>query len=213
MVTQDDKFRFTCTLERQRDHLRIEYTIDNRTADDALALVGIPSFAVDGAKEVLPENAYVDLKDGAVHILKRALSIPEGFSLDSYATPYGRVVPAGGAFAEAFVLPLPVKESNPVKRRILQREGMVAALKESTAREVIVSVGILASRGRPIDFTNPGETLCLWIHEDPAYPDLLSPFPPHRAQYLQTTLSARFRLNDALPVLEYESRPWPSPQR
>jgi hypothetical protein len=190
----------TCVLALHADRLEVRYRIDNRRKDAAAVLDRIPSQDIDGAVEYDRDDVYVDLQGEVLRLTKGALLVREVFP-GVYDYPDARLVASGASLADTFVVPIPVKVRIPYKK--LGRGETIAA-KKAVAREVGVAVGVV-----------PADAGCELSRNHPAYPDAVSVrgevFEPGGGLLLlgQTMLSVRFELGEELPVLDYESFPWP----
>lgn len=191
----------TVRLVRHVDRLEVRYRVDNRRRDEIYVMNQIPSKAVDGALEYRPDDVYVDIAGETLQLTKGALPVRWTFPA-VYDYPDARMVASGASLTETFVVPVPAK----VRTRYTRRKGRgeTRAAKRAIAREVIVGIGIV-----------PSGVGCTFSRERPEYPDVVTVAgdiaEPEGGLLLmgQTMLSVRFELEEELPVLDYESFPWP----
>ena len=189
-----------CSLTRHADRLEVRYRIDNRRKDELAVMDRIQSTGIDGADEFLPDDVYVDLHGEAVQLIKGALLVRDMFPA-VYDYPDARMVAPGGSLEGTFVVPIPVKVRTRYKRLGL---GEPRASKKAAAREVVIQIGVV-----------PASAGCKFSRHHPAYPDVVTVTgdisDPTGAYLLQcqTMLSVRFELPEDLPVLDYETFPWP----
>lgn len=187
------------TLLRHADRLEVHYRVDNRRSDTIAVLNQILRTGIDGGPEYSPDDVYIDLDDGALRLTKGALPVPEGLFLSVYPFPDALMIPPGTSFEETFRVPVPVKVRNPFRRR---GKGETVASKRGSARSVVLEIGIV-----------PPTPACIFTRSHPAYPDVWSGVwvtaKPGVQLECQTMLTARFELDESLPVLDYDTHPWP----
>jgi hypothetical protein len=189
----------TCTLTREERRLVVQYRIDNHRHEEIAVLDQLPTRDIDGAPEYLPESVFVSLESETVHLIKGSVLLRNVFPY-VYDYPDARLVAAGASVSETFAVPLPVE----VKVRYKHAgKGEQANRRKAVAREVALSIGVV-----------PTGAGCRFAREKPEYPEVVSVygnvFEPGGGLQLtcQTMISARFALDEDLPVLDYQGFPW-----
>lgn len=193
-----DKITFDCKLTQKPDALVVEYTITNERDVDFGVFNRITGTAIDGARDYSPNNVYREIQGAVLLLEKIALPIPQGLRMAAYVPPHASRLSAGKTLTETFTVPVPVLVRQPYLRaKAAGVGGEVIPSRPVTLSEAEVVIGIfpLAETGL--------------VAEHPAFPDVLTPQPPHPAVAGQIKLGARFKLDAPIEVLDYEVFPWP----
>ncbi|MFO0591952.1 MAG: hypothetical protein U0441_30680 [Polyangiaceae bacterium] len=193
-----DNISFDCKLTQKPDALVVEYTIKNERSEDIGVFNRISGTAIDGARDFSPNNVYREIEGEVLKLQHIALPIPPGLRMAAYVPPHATRIAAGKSVTETFVVPVPVAVRQPYLRaKVSGAGGEVIPAKPVTLREVDVVIGIF-----PLTETG-------LVAEHPAFPDVLTVQPPYPALSGQVKLGARFTLDPAVTVLDYELFPWP----
>ena len=192
--------KFASSLVRHPDHLEIHYRIENAGKEDVAVMDQIKRYGVGEAWEYSPDDVYVDLDGDVLQLTKGILPVPEGgdWRDPTFGRADGRLVAPGAWIEETVAVPIPVKVRDPYRRE--KGPGQSIATKKAMARSVVVAVGVVQQ--------GPGT---LFSYEHPAFPEIVSVirYVAAPVERWQTLLTKRFELSDELPVLDYETHPWP----
>ncbi len=185
-----------CELTRTGEHLTISYQLINRGATDVAVLDRVGSRQIDGTTRYDPDTVFVGYDGETLELTKGTLPIPPGqFPLVHASTEASSLV-AGGAHRNTFSLPIPVRVCHPFQ--CMRLDGEVRAERRAFAKVVTVVVGVV-----------PLATHRVLVATHPAFPEVRSVVPVEDVHREQVLLTQRFRLSEELPVLAYESFPWP----
>jgi hypothetical protein len=187
---------FDCKVTHTGSALEVTYVIENRTDADLGVFNRLRALRPDGTTDFSPDIVYADLEADAIHLRKMALPIPKGLQVGAYVPPNASKIGAGDLLKETFTVPIPIRVCHPFKKAMVK--GEVVADKLESAGKVVVSIGVF-----------PLGADCRLIQEHPAFPDVLSAFPPHPALSRQVVLSQDFLLDPPLAVLDYRGVDWP----
>jgi hypothetical protein len=188
-------FDFSCQLSASAQYLSIDYSLRNRGAVGIGLFNQITGVRIDGAIETSPDLAYIELEGGTLVISKLALPIPAGLHIAAYVPPFASSLAPGQTFSERVRVFLPARVTQPFRRALVR--GQVVADKPAQARSLRFALGVFTLE----------DSLQL-ISENPAWPKLLTAFPPGKAVPRQQVLTKEFELQTAVPVLDYRGAPW-----
>ena len=187
---------FECNLVQAPTALAIDYRLTNRSAGDAGVFNLIATTRPDGTLEFSAATLYIEVVDGVLLTGKRALTIPPDLQMAAYVPPYASLLARGQSLTEHVSIPIPVKVMQPYRRALLR--GQVLADMPATATSLVFEVGVF-----------PVDDKCRLVAENPAFPTVLSAYPPHPAVARQQILSKSFPLQQPASVLDYRAVPWP----
>ena len=190
---------FSCHISLERDGLRVAYAMQNTVDSDVGIFNRIELTGKDGTPTVRPENAYIDLEGSTLRIQKMVLPIPEGLAMTARPVPYVTRLPPGQVFREEFVLSLPIRTYNPMKRAELAAaspRATIVADDPKSANSVAFYVGVFQSR--------PGTKFIPVLEE---FPDVYRFWPPGPGVDAQIVLSESMSLAVPIPVLDYRAVP------
>jgi len=110
MRTDDDGMRVELELVGEGPgSLRLRYRTGNPWGRELYLVNRL--FATDptGAIALDPNRVYVTVKDGALHLAKMFVEVPDGMDVECPEVPFLTMLQPGEAFAEEFDLPLPAR--------------------------------------------------------------------------------------------------------
>jgi hypothetical protein len=195
--------RLVSRVTRHADRLEVHYVLTNGTTGRLAVLNQVSAKGVDGARHPSPNHAYVDFQQGSAHVFKAALDTRGMlFCFGNSSDPDAELLEPGAAASETFVVPLPLKVREPMRKQFVHKSAEVIASKESAARELVVSIGVVPVAG----------SACGFVAEDPTRPNIHAAHvrdPDRPLHSCQTLVSTRFALDADLPVLDYEAHPEP----
>ncbi len=186
----------SCSLQRERDRLQVDYAIVNRGDVDVAVMDQIKCVGIDGANEWLTNSVYVHLEGETLHLTKASLPIPDGLYPALYEPTDASRLVAGGQHRQSFSVQIPVKVRHPFRLAMLK--GEVVAETKAVARAIEVCVGLV-----PL---NPRRLL---LGEHPAHPHVNTLMPSTDVLEHQVLLTKRFDLEAELAVRTYAAHPWP----
>jgi hypothetical protein len=101
-------------MARKDGELRVDYSVFNREPTPVYLVTVLWQYARTGAIELDPRAAYVSVSsDNVLRIGKMMHPTPKTRLVEQTIVPFARRLDGGGAWKDAFSLPIPVSEYNP----------------------------------------------------------------------------------------------------
>lgn len=201
-----DRVSFRCEIETTAAEIQVDYTVVNESGRTIGLFNRVQHTRLDDTLDFSPHNVYADIDGSELHLQKRVLPLPEGLSAAETIAPFVTRLENGQAFRERFLVLLPARACNPMRRAQLagQSPGSEIVADEETGVDSIrYSLGAFVVETSP----EPGTPEVQFTPVLPTRPDILRVWPPGLTVGRERLLTRERRLEESIPALQYRVVP------